>query len=238
MGFAELYNLLFNPGEVVEIRALGLTGRRKIWQGWARDVVFGYFDNAEAFQAAAGALADTDAGGIYFTPNPVNPDLLARSANRLKAAGRKNLTTADKDIACLRWLLIDLDPKRPAGISSTDEELGLAIERRNRIGKWLQEKFGLQYAISAMSGNGAHLMVRLDDLENTHENIDLIRDALGALAHRWGDEQVDVDEKVFNPARIWKLYGTVARKGDSTPDRPHRKSYIQIRGGRHDNDRS
>ena len=238
MGFADLYKLLFNPGEVTEIRALGLTGKRKIWQGWARDVVFGYFNNPDAFQEAAMALRETAAEGIYFTPNPVKPELLARAANRLKAAGKKNLTTADKDIACLRWLLIDLDPKRPAGISATDEELGLAIERRNRIGEWLKEKFGLEYAISAVSGNGAHLMVRLDDLENTQENIDLIRNALGALAHRWGDDQVDVDEKVFNPARIWKLYGTFARKGDSTPDRPHRKSYIQIRGGRNGKDRS
>jgi len=27
---------------------------------------------------------------------------------------------------------------------------------------------------------------------------------------------------VFNPARICKLYGTLSRKGDSTPERPHR----------------
>ena len=237
MGFADLYNLLFNPGEVVEIRALGLTGKRKIWEGWARDVVFGYFDNAEAFQEAAAAIAGTGAGGIYFTPNPVRPELLARAANRMKAAGKKNLTTADKDIACLRWLLIDLDPVRPAGISSTDVELGLAIERRNQIGQWLREKYGLKYAISAVSGNGAHLMVHLEDLENTQENVDLIRDALAAVAHRWDDDQVRVDRKVFNPARIWKLYGTMARKGDSTADRPHRKSYIQFKRGQNGEER-
>ena len=31
-----------------------------------------------------------------------------------------------------------------------------------------------------------------------------------------------VDTSTFNPARIVKLYGTPARKGDSMPDRPHR----------------
>jgi len=31
---------------------------------------------------------------------------------------------------------------------------------------------------------------------------------------------------VFNPARIWKLYGTVSRKGDSIPERPHRLARI------------
>ena len=30
----------------------------------------------------------------------------------------------------------------------------------------------------------------------------------------------------FNPARIWKLYGTLAAKGDPTPERPHRLSRL------------
>lgn len=30
------------------------------------------------------------------------------------------------------------------------------------------------------------------------------------------------DQTVFNPARLWKLYGTTARKGDDLPERPHR----------------
>ena len=34
-----------------------------------------------------------------------------------------------------------------------------------------------------------------------------------------------VDQSTFNAARIWKLYGTVARKGDDMPDRPHRISW-------------
>jgi hypothetical protein len=31
---------------------------------------------------------------------------------------------------------------------------------------------------------------------------------------------------VFNPARLCKFYGTMARKGPNTPDRPHRQSAI------------
>lgn len=154
MAFADVYRMLFAPGEVTEIRAMGLTGKRRIWQGWARDIVFGYFDNPDDFHAAASALEKTDAEGIYFMPNPVKPALLARAANRLKAASRKIRTTSDKDIVCLRWLLVDLDPKRPAGISSTDVELGLAVERRNQLGAWLKEKFGLEYGISAVMATG------------------------------------------------------------------------------------
>jgi hypothetical protein len=39
---------------------------------------------------------------------------------------------------------------------------------------------------------------------------------------------VKVDQTVFNASRIVKLYGTVARKGDHTPDRPHRLSRILV----------
>ena len=37
---------------------------------------------------------------------------------------------------------------------------------------------------------------------------------------------MDVDLKVFNAARIWKLYGTVARKGHDMNDRPHRAARL------------
>jgi hypothetical protein len=35
-----------------------------------------------------------------------------------------------------------------------------------------------------------------------------------------------VDTAVHNPARIWKLYGTLSAKGDNTPERPHRMARI------------
>ena len=36
------------------------------------------------------------------------------------------------------------------------------------------------------------------------------------------DDTVTVDCGVGNAARIWKVYGTLAAKGDNTADRPHR----------------
>ena len=35
-----------------------------------------------------------------------------------------------------------------------------------------------------------------------------------------------VDTANHNAARIWKLYGTMSRKGDSTPERPHRRARL------------
>jgi hypothetical protein len=54
----------------------------------------------------------------------------------------------------------------------------------------------------------------------------LVRRVLLALAERFNSAQVKIDASVFNPSRICKLYGTLACKGDSTADRPHRWSRL------------
>jgi len=228
MNCSDVYNLFFNPGEVVEIRAYGLSKNNKAWQGWAggAGIVYGYFDNAEAFGQAAESLERAKAPGIYFTLNPVIPDLLARCSNRLKAADAKTTATADGDILCIRWLPIDLDPVRPSGISATNSEIELAKKLSKKINAWLSKELGGLPGIPAYSGNGIHLVYRLPDLPNTEKIRHWIRDALRAVEAKFRNKNVEIDLSVFNPARIWKLYGTTARKGDHTKDRPHRKSHI------------
>jgi len=231
MAFADVFRLFFMPGEVTEIRAYGLNGKARGWEGFARGpgVVAGYFDEAGAFEQAAAALEAAKAPGIYFVLNPVAPALLARSANRLKAADQKTSLTTDRDVTCLRWLYLDLDPVRPAGISSTDAELAAAVAVRHAIAVGLKERFKIEVSsmVPAISGNGAHLLVRLPDLPNEEKSVLLVKRLLAAVKHEWETDQVDVDPKMYNPSRICKLYGTTARKGDSTPERPHRKSFIQ-----------
>ncbi|HRF64181.1 MAG TPA: hypothetical protein PK708_15055, partial [Candidatus Competibacter sp.] len=76
----------------------------------------GYFDNPDDAVKAVAKLAGR-APGIYITLNPVDPALLARSANRLDP--RAKHTTNDAEIIARYWLLLDFDPVRPAGISSS-----------------------------------------------------------------------------------------------------------------------
>jgi hypothetical protein len=233
---SDTYKLLFAVGEVTEIRAYGCKGRNKAWEGFAggTGIVFGYFDNAEAFGKAADALEASKAQGIYFTLNPVLPDLLARAANRLRAADGKTPSTSDKEILCIRWLPVDLDPIRPAGISSSAEELAEAVELRGKIEKWMIEQFTWEPTARAISGNGAHLLYRWTDTPLTNKAnpsedpmVIQIKRGLAGIHATWKNDKVEIDQKVFNPSRIWKLYGTTARKGDSTPTRPHRASYVE-----------
>ncbi len=189
----------------------------------------GYFTRA-TLDAAVTSIMELDragiAPGIYLTLNPVSPALLARATNRIKPRVRE--TSQDKDIPCRRWLLIDIDPVRPAGVSATDGELALASERVAAIVEYL-DFLDWPPPLQAMSGNGYHLFYRVD---LPVEDDRLIKAVLAGLADQFSDEQVAVDRSVHNPARIVKVIGTMARKGDDlhdiegVPDRPHRRSNL------------
>jgi len=207
---------LFNPpGDIKELRVLNAGKFRTI---------SGYFDNSGAMVDSVVALADEPFPAYYFTINPVRPDLFARSANKYTRYAKE--TTADADIIRRRWLPIDLDPIRPAGISSNEEEHAAALQKARDIKEWLiSEGWPASAFILADSGNGGHLAVKID-LPNDEETRDLVKSCLEALDAVFSDDKVKVDGTTYNAARIWKIYGTMARKGSDTPDRPHRLAKI------------
>jgi hypothetical protein len=207
---------LFPSGGVVELRALS-----------DHSVHSGYFDDFDVLAEKAANL-DTlpEVAGVYVTLNEVDPALLSRRANRVKMnLGRKDPTTSDSDVVRRRWLPIDLDPVRPSGVSSTDDEHQAALVRAAEIAAYLGRKQGWPAPIMADSGNGAHLLYRID-LPNNEESRDLVKRCLETLDIMFSNSAVTVDTANFNAARIWKIYGTTSRKGDNTKDRPHRKSLV------------
>ena len=208
-------SILAEPGAVVEVRAIADGA-----------IHSGYFDDRAALVRAVEALdADPSVAGVYVTLNTVNPTLLARRANRIRMRlTRRDATTSDADILRRRWLPIDIDPKRPAGVSSTDGEHQAALDAAERVAAYLSEQ-GFPEPLRADSGNGAHLLYRID-LPNDEPSAALVKGVLSALDALFSNDAVSVDTANHNAARIWKLYGTVSRKGDSTPERPHRRSSL------------
>lgn len=211
---ADSLRLLHAPGEVFEIRIPEAT----ISSTFSR-TVYGYFDDPD--KAAAAIMPYVGRDNIYQTIQPINPALLARAYNHLKQSKKKDSQTADKDVIGYRWLLADTDPERPSGISASEDELKAALDRAKVINDYLIGEWGWPESIRAISGNGGHLLFRTN-LPNEQETIDLVQRFLEHIANRFGDDRVKVDRTVYNPSRIWKVYGTAAAKGDSTPNRPHR----------------
>jgi transcriptional regulator with XRE-family HTH domain len=213
-----------DSGGIVEVRIfpeeryLTLNGRRE----YVGKTVSGYY--TDYAKAAQDFSAFDGHGNIYFTLNPVNPNLLARSANRLKYSADK--TTSDDDIISDRWLPIDIDPVRPSDVSSTDDELKLAQEQLTKVVEWLSQ-FNIP-TITGISGNGTHILIPLIGYPNNQETRRKKERFIKFLSEKFSDDKVSIDGTVFNMARIWKLYGTLAVKGDSIPERPHRRAYLKI----------
>ena len=230
-----VWRAFFKPGEITEIRIPKARDKSPAWGNeYAHGTVFGYFDAFEPFRKAIESANKEKHGGIYITPQILDPCLLGRSYNRLRPT---DTTTSDNNVIAYRWLLVDLDPVRLSGISSSDTELAAALELRDVVAKYAVHEMGFSRPISAMSGNGAHLLFRLPDIPVNDESKKMISGILTGLARRFDTDRVKIDTTVFNPSRIWKCYGTLARKGDAVPAgphreaRPHRMSFIEDMGG-------
>jgi len=231
----EVFNLFVQPGEIIEVRLLGAYQKASLWQQkFAKGTVCGYYDNFKAFASDGRSIDSLKLSAAYFTLQVIDPRLLGRANNRFLPSDK---TTSHKDVIFYRWLPIDIDPVRPAGVSASDEELQAAIEVRDQVDDYLRSKLDFSMPIKAISGNGAHLLYRLPDLPaQDKKSIELVRNTLIELSKRFDNDKAKVDTSVFNPARIWKLYGTTARKGDpvsagpNRQARPHRMSYIETLG--------
>jgi hypothetical protein len=214
---ARVMALFVEPGQVVELRALDVrsgNGRPHIEAG--------FFDFDHLLFMAKTALQITlRARGVYFTLNPVIPDLLARRCNRIDWAGEGELTK-DKDVIRRRWLLVDADPIRDPLVSATNVEKAAAFDTIQEVRGYLQSK-GWPAPILSDSGNGYHLLYRVDLPADDSRVVERI---LGSLAARFDKHHVKIDQSVFNPSRICKMPGTLARKGDDVPNRPHRRARL------------
>lgn len=197
-----------------EIRILQGNGKRKT-------TISGYFKGTKNLEKAFKTV-NLSKANVFLSLNEIDGACYSREQHE-KFVQIDN-TTSDTDITAFRWLLVDIDPKRKSGISSTKEELHSAYLTADVVEKYMTD-IGFEYPIKALSGNGIHLLYAIN-LPNTEENAELIKNCLHALSEMFSDDKVDIDKSVFNPSRVSKLYGTIARKGADTEERPHRMAAI------------
>ncbi len=209
---------LFNPqGKLVEIRLLG------------KAAYSGYFRDVDTLIAQLRPLLDHNnyqyygAMQAYFTLNEINDALYSREQHDTFVKKPKS-TTNDGDITRRRMVLIDLDPSRAAGISASDDEFEKAHLKAVDVFRYLIGA-GFKEPIITKSGNGWHVYLPCD-MPNDEEHNELVKRFLQSLSKMFSDASVEIDEKVFNPARIDKLIGTWAKKGSDTPDRKWRIAEI------------
>ena len=204
----KFWDIFKNGNQLTEVRLIANDGK----------TASGYFTNPTTMLEAIRPY--TQDYSVYFTINSINPDCYGRP-QRDRIMQRVKNTTTDGEIIGRDYVLIDLDSKRASGVSATDEQLNFAKKKANDVYKFLKEN-GFYEPIVICSGSGVHLYLRCALLP-TDENTKLVKRFLQSISMIFSDDNVDVDEKVFNLGRISRLPGFYNRKGASNDaERPQR----------------
>lgn len=206
---------VFKPdNQLFEIRILKDVGRRK-------QIISGYFTSVDVFLDRLETV-DLRNTNIYFSLGYLDESLYSRSQR--DSLRQVSQTTSDNEVEGYQWFFVDIDPVRAAGISSSKEELQLAVNKAKDVAAYLQG-LGFEEPVKAFSGNGCHLLYSVR-IKNTRENVDMMEKCLKVLSVLFDSDEVKVDTTNYNPSRICKLHGTLAQKGANTEERPHRFSRI------------
>lgn len=183
----------------------------------------GYFDNVDSIIQAIKPYADMDDEQMYFVLNKIDSACFGRQQSG-KIVKSPKITTNDNDIIRRCFVFVDFDPVRKSGTNASNEEFELAHKKAQDVFRFLREK-GFSEPIICKSGNGLHLTYKVD-FPNDDETTEIIKHFYEYLGSLFSDDKVDIDTKVFNLARLCKLYGTTAKKGANLQDRPWRMSEI------------
>ena len=199
-------------GQLFEVRIIYNSGQ----------TISGYFKDADTLIEALKKVNPKDCN-VYLTLNRLDENCYGRTQIDHFEKAPKN-STSDKDVVGYDWFFIDLDPDRPAGTSSTDEQLEAAKKLCNKIFLTLKN-MGFETPIIAMSGNGVHLLYKIH-IGVTDERKALLKKCLEVLSAVFNGNKISVDLKNHNPGRVCKLYGCLSQKGANTKSHPHRMSQI------------
>lgn len=206
-------SLLKPNNELFEVRIIGKGNKKRI--------ISGYFTDADTLIKQFDTI-DPRSVNTYITINKVNEDCYAREQH--DCFRQTDANTHDHEVDAYEWLFVDLDPERISEVSSSDEELKEAKNLSDKVYAYMMQ-LGFNEPIRAMSGNGHHLLYKID-LANTDENKALVERCLINLAAMFNNGKVKIDIVNHNQSRVCKLYGTLAQKGSNTKQRPHRMSCL------------
>ena len=160
---------------------------------------------------------------VYIVLNEINKACYARYARDVFMEREQG--TTDKEIIGRWWMLIDVDPDRPSGTSSTNEQVSKAKMKAQEVYEFLMQQ-GFSEPVIAQSGNGYHLLFRIC-IRISDENNKVFERFVKTLNTLFSDGEMKIDTTVHNPSRVCKLYGTLAQKGSNTEEYPHRMSRIE-----------
>lgn len=202
------WDVLRDGNQLTEIRLIANDGR----------TASGIFDNIDEIVKAI--VPYTNEWNVYYTINRL-PDDVRGLPQYNKIIVRPKQTCNDNMMLARDYVCIDLDSRRLSGTNATDEQVGFTMKKANDVYQYLLN-VGFNPPQVVFSSNGVHLYIRCAMINN-EKNTKLVKRFLQALSMMFTDEHTDVDEKVFNCARIMRLPSTYSCKGNTMDaSRPQR----------------
>ena len=202
------WDVLRDGNQLTEIRLLSNDGR----------TASGIFDNIDEIVKAI--VPYTNDWNIYYTINRL-PDDVRGLPQYNKIIVRPKQTCNDNMMIARDYVCIDLDSRRLSGTNATDEQVEFTKKKANEVYQYLVN-VGFNPPTVVFSSSGVHLYLRCA-MQNNEKNTKLVKRFLQALSMMFTDEHTEVDEKVFNCARIMRLPSTYSCKGNTMDaSRPQR----------------
>jgi hypothetical protein len=227
-------NFLFAsyPRSLIELRAF------RAWDNFRRNMIVprdpgytmgGLFDDRDEFLAECDKCRGVS---VYVSPNPIRRDARPGRRNKLVRLA-KGEGVCLHDLEFLRWLHIDIDPvceEGRRGINATAEEHQACLDLMNVILE--SDPLIDRASMFGSSGNGAYLLVRVDDLPITSQTQDLVAafirtliakyHGVGGLAGEGLDSRAKIDPGSRDITKKIGVPGTWKCKGPDTSERPRR----------------
>lgn len=209
------WSVFHEEGEVCEVRCIGAQKTDPTFSG--------YYKNIDNLIRDICKVSLDERYQIYFVLNKIKDECYDRKQCEHMIQKPSN-TTSDKDIEGIKWIFLDFDANHSSGIGSTNEQVELAKKKAHEVCKFLRDN-GFQKPVVGMSGNGFHAYLRVS-LANDDESEKLIIRFTSALGMLFSDDNIKIDPVVKNAGRLGKLFGSMARKGRNSPQRPWRYSKL------------
>lgn len=134
----------------------------------------GYFIGRQCEEVARSACElSSESNALYFHPNPIQRSCEQNELGIFEPL-RRGGSVKKTDVTHRKWLLIDVDPKRPAECSSSVNEHHLAGRMIAALQAYLFDQWGVQ-PIVADTGNGFHLLFHVDLPVDSHLPHNLLR---------------------------------------------------------------
>lgn len=202
------WDVLRDGNQLTEIRLISNDGK----------TASGIFDNIDEIVKAI--VPYTNDWNIYYTINRL-PDDVKGLPQYNKIIVRPKQTCNDNMMIARDYVCIDLDSRRLSGTNATDEQVEFTKKKANEVYQYLVN-VGFNPATVVFSSSGVHLYLKCA-MQNNEKNTKLVKRFLQALSMMFTDEHTEVDEKVFNCARIMRLPSTYSCKGNTMDaSRPQR----------------